>query len=238
MARTTVSPITDLAPASRRARALASSVAPVVNTSSTSKPPRLSTWLPGRVAKAPCTDSQGSSKLSTCVSGRARVRTSSNALCGKRSLLANGLESRAADCIPARVLVRDVVVLEPPRLRRSHCPQRSLFQPAGLQSTPPAAQSARISAAESPPRPRFPTMQNYAPSRRHTFCPGKRGRAAAAPTPDSIRAAAAHKPRIRSRAHVQAMKGILRIAEPGWRSSPACRRCGIRKERIHRRPHN
>ena len=144
----------------------------------------------------------------------------------------------AHDCIPARVLVRDVVVLEPLRPRRSHGPQRSLFQRAGLQSTPPAAQSARISAAESPAPPRFRTTQNYAPSQRHTFCPGKRGRAAAAPVPDSIRAAAAHKPRIRCRAQVQRMKGILRIEEPGWRSSAACRRCGIRKERIHRRPHN
>src|SRR5260370_13265111 len=96
MARATVSPITDLAPASHSARAQASSVAPVVNTSSTSKTRRLSTWLPGHVAKAPRTDPQRSSKLSTCLSGRARVRTSSTALCGNPSLFPNGLESKAA----------------------------------------------------------------------------------------------------------------------------------------------
>ena len=100
MARATVSPITDLAPASRRARALASSVAPVVNTSSTSKTRILSTWLPGRVAKAPRTDSHLSSKLSTCLSGRARVRISSTALWGNRSLFARGLESSAAWLYP------------------------------------------------------------------------------------------------------------------------------------------
>src|SRR5207245_3782739 len=95
-ARATVSPTTDLAPASRSARAQASSVAPVVNTSSTSKTRRLSTWLPGRVAKAPRTDSQRSSKLSTCLSGRALVRINSTALCGNRSRFARGLEIRAA----------------------------------------------------------------------------------------------------------------------------------------------
>src|SRR6267154_5461648 len=56
MARATVSPMTDLAPLSHWARAQAFNVAPVVNTLSTSKTRRLSTWLPGRVAKAPRTD--------------------------------------------------------------------------------------------------------------------------------------------------------------------------------------
>jgi len=72
--RATVSPITDFAPASSSAREQASSVAPVVITSSTSKTRRLSTWVPGRVAKAPRSDSQPSSRLSTRLSGRGRVR--------------------------------------------------------------------------------------------------------------------------------------------------------------------
>ena len=232
MARATVSAITDLAPASRSARALASSVAPVVNTSSTSKKRKLSTWLPGRVAKAPRTDSQRSSNLSTCLSGRARVRTSSNALCGKRSLLANSLESRAADCIAARVLVRDAVVLEPPRPRRSHRPRRSLFQRAGLQSTPPAAQSARISAAESPAPPRFPTMQNYAPSQRHTLS-WQAGQSSGCSdsrfNPGSGRPQTSHKmPSTRASDERHSSH-----SGTGWRSSSAGRRCGIRKERIH-----
>ena len=49
----TVSPSTDFAPESSKARAQAPSVAPVVNTSSTSKTRCLSTWLPGCVANAP-----------------------------------------------------------------------------------------------------------------------------------------------------------------------------------------
>jgi hypothetical protein len=60
-ARATVNPITDLAPASRKVLAHESSVAPEVITSSTSKTRKLSTWLPGRVAKAPRTDSHRSS---------------------------------------------------------------------------------------------------------------------------------------------------------------------------------
>jgi hypothetical protein len=52
-ARATVKQDTPVAPASRNAFARASTVAPVVITSSTSKTRLLSTWLPGRVAKAP-----------------------------------------------------------------------------------------------------------------------------------------------------------------------------------------
>src|ERR1700743_3502882 len=48
----TVNPMTDLAPASSSAPAHASSVVPVVITSYSSKTRLLSTWLPGRVAKA------------------------------------------------------------------------------------------------------------------------------------------------------------------------------------------
>src|SRR5260370_39682100 len=64
--------------------------------SSPSETRTLSTWLLGRVAKAPRTDSHRSSRLSTCLSGRARVRISSTALCGNWSLFARGLESSAA----------------------------------------------------------------------------------------------------------------------------------------------
>src|SRR5580658_7057302 len=52
-ARAALSPRTDLEPDSRNARAQTSSVALVVNTSSTSKTRLLSIGLPGRVAKAP-----------------------------------------------------------------------------------------------------------------------------------------------------------------------------------------
>src|SRR5215467_8576424 len=89
-ARATVSVTTDLAPASRNARAQASKVAPVVNTSSTDRTRRLSTWLPGRMAKAPRTDSQRSSRERIRLSGRAFVRMSS------RRRFARGLEIRAA----------------------------------------------------------------------------------------------------------------------------------------------
>src|SRR2546428_2587728 len=95
-ARATVSPITDLAPASRNARAQASSVAPVVNTSSINKTRKLSTWLPGRVAKAPRTDSQRSSRLRIRLSGRARVRINRTDLCGSLRRFAKGLEISAA----------------------------------------------------------------------------------------------------------------------------------------------
>src|SRR5258708_11815677 len=95
-ARAIVNPVTDLAPASRSARAQASRVAPVVNTSSTSKTRRLSTWLPWRVAKAPRTDSHRSSKLSICFSVLARVRIKSPALCANCSRVANGFEISAA----------------------------------------------------------------------------------------------------------------------------------------------
>jgi hypothetical protein len=61
IAQAAVNPITDLAPASRKTFAHESGVAPQVITSSTSKTHKLSTWLPGRVAKAPRTDFHGCS---------------------------------------------------------------------------------------------------------------------------------------------------------------------------------
>src|SRR5467141_5344672 len=124
-ARATVSPATDLAPASRSALAQASSVTPVVNTSSTSKPRTLSTWLPGRVAKAPRTDSHLSSKLSTCLPGRARMRINNTALCGKRSLFARAWRVGPLGCTPAPVLARNAAVLEPPRPPPVYHPPRS-----------------------------------------------------------------------------------------------------------------
>jgi hypothetical protein len=60
-ARATVNPVTDLAPASRNAFVHESGVTPEVITSSTSKTRKLSTWLPGRVAKTPRTASHLSS---------------------------------------------------------------------------------------------------------------------------------------------------------------------------------
>jgi hypothetical protein len=71
-----VTATSDLAPESSNARAHASSVAPVVTTSSTSKTRSLSTWLPGRVANAPRAISDGSAIGSTRFCGRSRVRTS------------------------------------------------------------------------------------------------------------------------------------------------------------------
>ena len=85
----TVNPTTDLAPASSNALAHASSVAPVVITSSTSKTRLLSTWLPGRVAKAPRTMRQRSSLLSMCLSGRALVRMSKTGLRGRPAVSAS-----------------------------------------------------------------------------------------------------------------------------------------------------
>jgi hypothetical protein len=84
----TVNPITDLAPASSNALAHASSVAPVVITSSTSKKRLLSTRLPGRVAKTPRTIRQLSSLVSMCLSGWALERVSKTAFSGSRSRLA------------------------------------------------------------------------------------------------------------------------------------------------------
>src|ERR1700719_597956 len=95
-ARATVNPITDLAPASRKVLAHESNVAPEVITSSTSKTRKLSTWLPGRVAKAPRTDSHRSSKLSKCLSGRGRILVSKTDLYGSPSCLASGLAIGAA----------------------------------------------------------------------------------------------------------------------------------------------
>ena len=61
-ARANVKPTTDLAPASLRAHKHASSVAPVVITSSSSRIRKLSTRPPFLIAKAPHTASQGSSE--------------------------------------------------------------------------------------------------------------------------------------------------------------------------------
>src|SRR5712671_7751650 len=135
-ARAAVSPITDLAPASRSALAQASSVAPVVNTSSTSKTRILSTWLPGRVAKAPRTDSHLSSKLSTCLSGRARVRISSTALCGNRSLFASGLEISAAWLYPRSRSRSRYSGTGTPRPPPAYHPPLSPIRPAAPQTIP------------------------------------------------------------------------------------------------------
>src|ERR1700676_268016 len=72
------------------------SPAPEVITSSTSKTRKLSTWLPGRVAKAPRTDSQRSSRVSRCFSGRGRMRVSRTDLYGRPRRFARGLAMRAA----------------------------------------------------------------------------------------------------------------------------------------------
>src|SRR5260370_8721575 len=90
------------------------------------------------------------------------------------------------DCIPVRVPFRDAVVLEPLRPPRLHCPQRSLFRRAGLQTTPPAARSARISAAKSPEPSLFHTTQSGGPLQTHKFCPVQAGRADTPPSPPLI----------------------------------------------------
>src|SRR5262249_39642698 len=66
-------------PASRSAFEQASSVAPVVITSSSSKTRRLSTWLPGGSSKAPRTTAQRSRSVNTSLCGRRFVRRQQNA---------------------------------------------------------------------------------------------------------------------------------------------------------------
>src|SRR6267378_7429 len=60
-------------------------------------------------------------------------------------------------CIPAPVLARDAAVLTPPRPPPAYHPPLSPIRPAAPQTIPPAARSARISAAGSPAPPRAHT---------------------------------------------------------------------------------
>jgi len=106
-ARAIVNPRTDLAPASRSAREHASSVAPVVITSSSSRIRKLSTGPPSRMAKAPRTASHLSSLLSRCFSGRGFARTSNSGRYGKRHRFASGRPTRSTWLYPrSRLLCR------------------------------------------------------------------------------------------------------------------------------------
>src|SRR5882724_5540283 len=86
---------------------------------------------------------------------------------------------------------------------------QSPVPPAVLQTTPLAAQSARISATESPAPRGLHTGQSCAPSQTRTFDPGRPGRATAPPHSSPTRAKAARKSR----------KGCLALARttPGIR---------------------
>jgi hypothetical protein len=236
-ARATVSPTTDLAPASSNARAHASSVAPVVNTSSNSKTRRLSTWLPGRVAKAPRTDSQCSSKVRICLSGRARVRISSTALCGNPSRFASGFESSAAWLYPRSRSAAGATAPgrpRPPPARR-HAPSQA--PPAAPRTTLPAARSAHISAAGSPEPARLRKPQSFAPVRTRTSCPGKPGTAAPAPRYAQVPVPASAPPKASRKSHKPAVApeqmtpGTFRKSARGSRSSAIPRRCGIPPEK-------
>src|SRR5882724_2558004 len=88
-------------PLRANAFAHASSVAPVVFTSSTSKTRRLSTWLPGCVAKAPRTDSRHWRNVSRCLSGHGRFLTSNTTPSGGNLIrFARRLEGRSARLEP------------------------------------------------------------------------------------------------------------------------------------------
>jgi hypothetical protein len=209
--------ITDLAPGPRSVLAQASSVAPVVNTSSTSKTRKLSTWLPGRVAKAPRTDSQRSSKLSTCLSGRARVPISSTALCGNPSLLASGLESSTAWLYP-----------------RSRC--RSRCRGTGTTTFAASAPPQRLNLLESQQQNR-PHHCAFIPRKASRLLKNaydrscRPGRATPLPLWSPTQAKATRKSRKGCRARVRTMPGNPSKSGPGSHLSIAFRRCTIRREK-------
>src|SRR5260370_22802210 len=87
-------------------------------------------------------------------------------------------KSAQLGCTPALVLVRDAGGPAPPRPPPAWLLQHSPVRPAAPKTTPPAAQSAPISATKSPAPPLPHTTQSYGPFRRRKFCPGKPGRAA------------------------------------------------------------
>src|SRR5882724_9123856 len=115
--------------------------------------------------------------------------------------------------------------LPPPRLPRSPVP------PAVLQTTPPAAQSARISATESPAPRGLHTRQSCAPSQTHTFVPGRPGRATAPPHSSPTRAKAARKSRKGCLALARTTPGTRHKSGRGSRWSTALCKYGIRRER-------
>src|SRR5260370_5008289 len=167
-------------------RAKASSGAPVVNALFTSKKRRLSTWLPGRVAKAPRTDPSAPPNSAIAYQGAPAYVPAALLYAAISAFSPAVSRTELPACIPFRV--RRAAVLEPLRPPPSHRPQRTPLPQADLRTTIPAARSARITATESPARPRFHTTQSCVPSQRHKSCPGKRGKAAAAPAPASIQA--------------------------------------------------
>jgi hypothetical protein len=96
MARAMVKPTIVRAPASRNARAHASSVAPVVITSSSNKTRKLSTRPPSRIAKAPRTASERSSLRSKCFRGRGLARVRRTGRYGSFKSRANGCPIQSA----------------------------------------------------------------------------------------------------------------------------------------------
>src|SRR5216684_6292756 len=134
-------------------------------------------------------------------------------------------------CTPAPALVGDARARAPPHPPPAYPLQRSPIRPTAPQTTPPAARSARISAAESPAPPSLHTKQNCGPCQTHTSCPGKPDRAAVAPVRLSIQASAARIPCISPQPHARTTKGTPRKEELGSRSSATARRCGIRRKK-------
>src|SRR6266478_1783406 len=130
---------------------------------------------------------------------------------------------------PSLVPARNEGVLAPLRPLPEDLLRRSPLHPAGRQTTPRAARSARTLGAKLPSHWHFHTWQSSGLCQKRTSCPGKRDRTRVAPAPVSIPAAAARRPRIWYPAHLQMTKGTPRKGERGWRSSKDCCKCGTRK---------
>jgi len=190
-ARATVSSITDLAPASRSARAPKHSVSPQLSIH----------HLPVKRAhcQLDCPDVWQKRHALTLIVPPdsalaypvAPARASAAPLCAAIGAFLPGAWRVATfGCTPAPVLARDAAVLEPPRPPPAYHLRFHQFVQPLRKPAPATARSVRISTAESPAPPRPHTLQSFAPCRRHKLCPSKTGRAATPPLSASIPAEA------------------------------------------------
>jgi hypothetical protein len=138
-ARAMVKPSTDLAPASHNACEHASSVAPVVTTSSSSRIRKLSTRPPCGIAKAPRSASHRSSRRSECFSGRGRDSINkTGTLAGRESLTGR---QRSAE---------DVHLVEATLVRPCRCSGTGTILSAASRSVSLRSTSTNLSAKQFP----------------------------------------------------------------------------------------
>src|ERR1051325_4332996 len=175
-ARATVSATTDLAPASLNARAQASKVAPVVNTSSTSRTRRLSTWLLGVWQKRHALTLSALRGWEYTCQDRPACASAAQLCAATASAFQGAWKSGQLGCTHAVVRAAGGAARARRHRRRAYLRRVVQAPPVALQTKRPESRFARTSAEESPERAGHDRWRSCARNQRHRFCPRTRDR--------------------------------------------------------------